>query len=440
MIKIGVFIHNAVLYYSIKPLLDNFKGMYKIYIPYYDDQEWEKIAEHTYEFLIQKGEVVERVKKYPSKDNLLVTLSGMPYVFDFEAKYNIKFLYGIAKESWGYDVYNLNYDFIFTYGQRETEYLKAYSRPIPVGPLKFINYKFERNSIYKGDRKPRILYMPTYAEYCSIDYLGGELKKINKIFDIKIKLHHGTTFLEPDRVRIAEDIAETYNHTCDTQELFYWADIILSDVSGAIFDALYCKKRILIFQPVAPKKIDNKYISIEQELVEKKILPSFSDPKLIKKYILKNLDKDISIFAQLRDELFPVSPSQGIKNAIETIKFCLNTENIDHYKITHTILLNSYNNLIKGIEIENLKKEIENLEKRIDALNIKNHELKSKASEAEKNADIHYSKMKLLIEQNEYKFGIKYYNFFRKTKMLKLLDSMARIKNSLKHLKLKQSK
>lgn len=406
MIEIGVFIHNMVLYYTIRPLLEEFSGRYKIFIPKFKDKYWERMAENTYRYLKGKGENVTMVSTFPQKSKIKVSISPMPY-FDYKSKYNIKFLYGRAKESWGYDLYNINYDFIFCYGLRAVDFLSAYSRPLPIGPIKFVDYDFRKNKKHKYGERIKILYMPTYGEESSIDYLAPYLKQIRKKFDIKIKLHHGTTFLEPSRVKMLQGAGEIYDHTIRARDLFYWADVVLSDCSGAIFDAIYCDKKLLVYQPIRPKQISKNVVSLEEEIVAKGKIPQIKDPKdltVVIESLITNKEADRKR-KELKKEIFDIDPVEGLKKAKQIINQCLSPNYVDHYKITHDKLLKDYRS--KELYITNL--------------NIQSKKI------ADENK---YLKEK--ISSLEYLRFIKYYSILKKLKIFNLLDYTVKTNKLLK--------
>src|SRR5699024_982757 len=113
-----------------------------------------------------------------------------------------------------------------------------------IGNLKYVDFKRKRKR--KTD-KLTILYLPTYAEYSSIEIIGPELKKLEKYYNIIIKPHHGTEYLkneiEQNRMKfLRNNFQNIYSSTDSLLDLLNECDVVITDQSGAVFDAICTKK------------------------------------------------------------------------------------------------------------------------------------------------------------------------------------------------------
>lgn len=396
--KIALIIHNLVLFEQIEKVLLKSQYDLDIYIYYcFDDydQDWQKMSEDTYEFLINKGYNPKFLK---NKNNIKykIVLSALPYGVNLLGDFYIRYNYGLAKEDTNFADWNILFDFILCYGKHDSSFLKVYSSPIEVGAVKFLNFK-------KGEskKKKRILYLPTYGPMCSIEYIHEELFKLKDEYDIFIKAHHGTTFLEPNRMELLTKFGKLCDHKDSLSELLANADLVISDGSGAIFDAIHNDIPVLIYN----KNPNNLSNSLEYKIIKEDQVPVFSSATDLKKHVenalkSKQYEKKRRM---LKDYLFSVSPEVGADKIIELFKKIFNDEftieernylkqrkslsfkfNIydkvsTQYKVHHkeqqiellSVIQNGY------INIKELNDEIFKLSNQVNELKNKNDEIKN---------------------------------------------------------------
>jgi CDP-glycerol glycerophosphotransferase (TagB/SpsB family) len=167
--------------------------------------------------------------------------------------------YGLAKERHNYGEWRSLASMNLMYGPYSAEFTSHYGPSYAVGNVKFSGWDFDQA---KADRprleaelgldpsKKTLLFMPTYGELGSFDHLVGPLGALRDRYNIIIKMHHnnekkGKSWLE---------IAASHGHDklmggdADQLKLLSVADLVISDFSGAIFDALYAKVPILLYQ------------------------------------------------------------------------------------------------------------------------------------------------------------------------------------------------
>jgi hypothetical protein len=102
-----------------------------------------------------------------------------------------------------------------------------------------------------------ILYMPTYGELSSLRVFSEALKAFPDDVNIRIKMHHSSEFDDADIIKtIASDhrveILDGYQNGLD---LIAAAEIVVSDYSGSMFDAIRLgKPTALIQMPVTQSR------------------------------------------------------------------------------------------------------------------------------------------------------------------------------------------
>lgn len=180
--------------------------------------------------------------------------------------------YGLAKERHNYGEWRALADLNLMYGPYSAEKTAHFSPSVAIGNPKFASWKVEnsksaRDAICENlgvpSRKKNILYMPTYGDLGSFDALVGPLGKLTDQFNVLIKMHHNNDRNDPEWLRRATVHGHKflYDGGADQKELLSIADAVISDFSGAIFDAIYGRVPVILYQEFAkdysgPQKFD----------------------------------------------------------------------------------------------------------------------------------------------------------------------------------------
>ncbi|MCK4441408.1 MAG: CDP-glycerol glycerophosphotransferase family protein, partial [Sulfurovaceae bacterium] len=113
-------------------------------------------------------------------------------------------------------------------------------------------------------KKKTILYMPTWGELSSFNIYIDSIIKLNKSYNLLIKLHHNTDYLELGKIDNIKSKNITYFGANDNSlELLSVSDIVISDYSGAIFDAIYCDKPVVLLDLPREKLLKSKKMDID---------------------------------------------------------------------------------------------------------------------------------------------------------------------------------
>ncbi|MDD2518770.1 MAG: class I SAM-dependent methyltransferase [Bacilli bacterium] len=300
--EIALLVHNYILFDQMEQALKNIGIKYDIYVVNYKDELWENMSKDTYEYLKEKGYSPILLENHFNIKYKIV-LEALDYNISIPSDYTIRFNYGLAKEFTNFSEWNIKYDYILCYGKYDSSILSTYAIPVEVGALKFLN--FSKKKKRSKSSKIKVLYLPTYGKQSSIEDLHEELFSSSEEFDIVIKPHHGTTFLETKRMELLNKFTNVYDHKKSLKELLLQTDVVISDGSGAIFDAVYCDIPVIVYNKFDVSEVE-KINSLEYKIIIEDKLPNFNNSEDLKQTILNalNNEKYISKRKNLKNELF----------------------------------------------------------------------------------------------------------------------------------------
>ncbi len=250
----------------------------------------------------------------------------------FEKTKIVMLQYGYAKEPHNYGTWRALADLCLVYGSYTERKISTYSPSKAVGNprLQLWHDKgFHVSAInkYKNILENNILtilYMPTWGELSSIDQYIDSVLSLSQNYNVLIKLHHNTDLLEKDRLeKIETSRIHFFGANDDALELLSMSDIVISDYSGAIFDAIYCRKPVLLLDKAEQEilgedKIDTYSLEFNRrdDLGYRVDKPS----DLIEgiEYIKTNYDNIISDKEVIKSELYEFSEN-SVEKCIEAI-------------------------------------------------------------------------------------------------------------------------
>lgn len=293
---IAIVILNNLQFINIKPGIDDLiKKGYEIDII----TPFEKV-ENDFGYNIMFKNIYEHMKSYNYKvydkvpnNEYKILLEPYP-VIDIKCDYYIRYRYGIlsAKPNIVYTLENfLKYDAIMCTSNFEKEYLSIFSKTYLTGNMKYINFKKR-----KITGKPVLLYLPTYGEESSIDLVYEQLKKLKSKYHIIAKVHHGTSFLKNEYYRnkmLNDSVDEIYDQYTDLSDLLEKTNVVLTDNSGALFDALYVQVPVAILTENVNMNKMKDFNTVQYDLVQEGIVPYSNNPKDLEKVIDEALSKKI---------------------------------------------------------------------------------------------------------------------------------------------------
>lgn len=167
---------------------------------------------------------------------------------------HVRIMYGYAKDDWNYGEWNRHYDLIFTYGKYASERLARYATCIESGHPRMVPDAIEQAFALRRKKacgRPTILYCPTYGVHSSLREFDGIVWQLTDVYDIVIKLHHLNDLENcPNLIEGSQSgNIVIHDERTDLIVLLPECDLVISDHSGAIFDAMLFEKKIVLIDP-----------------------------------------------------------------------------------------------------------------------------------------------------------------------------------------------
>lgn len=408
--RIAVTIQNFVQYYSLKPFLELKKYNIDIYVPNGDKYNLgvKQMHDDIYNFLKKNNYNVFRKSKR-IKYQVLLEPYPMDIYLTFNYKYRIKYKYAAisAKPKYTYGIEeNILYDAILCYSTYEEELLNVFYKTYIVGRLPYQNFKKENTN----NKKKTILYLPTYGDFNSIDELASQLEKLSKKYRIIAKEHHGTNYLFSENnksKKLQNIIANFYDSSYPLSKLLAISDVVITDNSGSIFEAIYAKTPVCIYSKDIKECNFNDLESYQYQLVKDGIIPYTNKKEEIETIINNALSKKI-INKQTKQSkaLFPINYSDSLKSFTNIIDLFIKEDSplLKNRIILHSELRKYIQKKDESISLLNNENKV--LEEKLQKANARKDELyKVKENQNNENNHLKNQITSLNNELNEYKNG-----------------------------------
>ena len=250
----------------------------------------------------------------------------------FEKTKIVMLQYGYAKEPHNYGTWRALADLCLVYGSYPEKKLSTYAPSKAVGnPRLQLWYDEDFHLTAKNkyihsidDDLLTVLYMPTWGELSSIDEYIGAVLSLSERYNVLIKLHHNTDLLEDGRLeKIETDRIHFFGANDDALELLSISDIVISDYSGAIFDAIHCEKPVVLLDKnedeiLEEAKIDTHSLEFNRrdELGYRVARPSDLIDSI--NYIEGNYDYIVGEKEAIKSELYEYSEN-SVEKCVEAI-------------------------------------------------------------------------------------------------------------------------
>ncbi|MFT4241150.1 MAG: CDP-glycerol glycerophosphotransferase family protein [Acidovorax sp.] len=242
--------------------------------------------------------------------------------------------YGYAKEVHNYGAWRSFSSLSLAYGDYAARKLSHFGPALPVGNSRYDDWaSTEFHESAKRDHfsgldpsRKTILYAPTWGDLSSIEEFSGAVFDLSEKYNVVLKMHHNTALLESGRVgKISNPKIKYFGANADLMELLSIADLAISDYSGAIFDALFAQKPVVLLDmdltKVMGKKIDVHSLEYEQRDA---IGMRVSRPDMLLDTVDAAFEQEAQLIAKaapLRKDLFNDSPgaTQRIVQALQDL-------------------------------------------------------------------------------------------------------------------------
>lgn len=226
--------------------------------------------------------------------------------------------YGYAKEPHNYGPWRAFADLCLTYGPYASERIHYFSPTEAVGNPRYDDWYDETfHQIAKakhGDKldpkRKTVLYLPTWGELSSVDQYVESVYALADNYNVLMKMHHNTELLENSRKdKMNMGAICHFGANDDLLELLSLSDIVISDYSGAIFDAMFCRKPIALLENDLAEQMGGRKIdeySLEYSRREELGLTIHSPESLSSGIdeLSRNATKYVDMYEKLRSHLF----------------------------------------------------------------------------------------------------------------------------------------
>jgi len=175
--------------------------------------------------------------------------------------------YGYAKEAHNYGPWRAAASLCMVYGPYAARKISPMCPVVVTGnpaldawhdPAFHESAKARIGSRLNPSRKT-VLYAPTWGDLSTTDLYLDEVMALADEFNVILKLHHNTDLLEKEKRRHLTANSPIFFGANDSlMELMSAADVVLSDYSGAIFDAIYCRRPVVLLHGQSEKLFGEK--------------------------------------------------------------------------------------------------------------------------------------------------------------------------------------
>ncbi|WP_372629549.1 CDP-glycerol glycerophosphotransferase family protein [Cohnella sp.] len=326
--------------------------------PHYTNNRYEKLVGYFEDHGIPYCTTADLISR-----RILLKAVVAPYflpVFNFIDKdiLRIRMLYGYAKDAWNYAEWNKNFDLILAYGPYSERKLEGFAPTISVGHPRFIGISqgLQENVLsidgdslsYWLEKEPKetLLFCPTWGDLSSFEWFKAAINQLLTKYKVIIKLHHG----------IALSGQYSFDHsafpglfvcdeTVDLFSLFPVSDLVISDYSGAIFDAMLAKKKIILANSISESILDTGVLNIRKmsnigdlqvqepnqemslDVQMRSVFANTSNPSELIDIVEKVLDEDIVDYSDLNLDLYSYQDDLAALRAYHAIKKLESQEN-----------------------------------------------------------------------------------------------------------------
>lgn len=163
--------------------------------------------------------------------------------------------YGYAKEAHNYGPWRALGDLCLTFGPYASRKIGPFCHSAAVGNPRYEDWDDpafhararERHARGLDPDRKTVLYAPTWGPLSSYETFADAVASLTSEFNVILKIHHitrrnGDAAME----KIRRKFPSHAGADADIVELLSVADVMISDYSGAIFDAVYCRKPMVL--------------------------------------------------------------------------------------------------------------------------------------------------------------------------------------------------
>ena len=303
--------------------------------------------------------------------DIVITQSMFENIHKFEHAKIVMLQYGYGKEVHNYGTWRALSSLCLVYGAYAAKKIEPFCPVEITGNPRYEKWhdkKFhvEAKKAYglSLDRNMKtILYMPTWGDISSYDTYIDSILELSISYNIMIKLHHNSDLLEYKKRKEGTNIT-FFGANDENLSLLALCDIVVCDYGGAMFDALYCQKSIVLLDIPEEKLLKSRKVDkYSFDFVKRdKIGIRISSPSRLAESIdevLRQPSKTKESLDNLKEEFFLNSKNtiQNVITALEKLMDNVYIKNQRHEYIQQTV-----------VELQNKKCFLGSIKKEIFAI------------------------------------------------------------------------
>jgi Stealth protein CR2, conserved region 2/Stealth protein CR3, conserved region 3/Stealth protein CR1, conserved region 1/Stealth protein CR4, conserved region 4/CDP-Glycerol:Poly(glycerophosphate) glycerophosphotransferase len=197
--------------------------------------------------------------------DVLVCQTPVPVMQFFTRSLVVAQQYSLAKEVYQYGIWRVHAHLNLMYGSYSVNKVKYFSNAVAAGnPL--LDDVLSNNSLIAApdkaeiSKKPHVMYMPTYGDLSDKEAILSKLSKEN--VEVTVKAHHADTTIKHLSDQFGFHVLTSSE---DPIQAICSADVVISDVSGAVFDALAVRKPVVVVYEISAESQDLSRLSEADE-------------------------------------------------------------------------------------------------------------------------------------------------------------------------------
>lgn len=269
MVRVGFYVRNAFQVSHFRTLFKTTPGALWI----------GKNSSKLYSFGISPEEPIATsrffLRRMMERDfDIVVSQAGPPGKGKLEHTKFVMVQYSYAKEPYTFGEWRADADLILAYGPYAQSRFLERAPSISIGNPRWDDWNdavFRQTaadtfSRYLAPDRKTVLYAPTWGDLSSVPDWLGTVEALAEDYNVLVKAHHNSAH--------ERQIAETRKHPNlqflpdhDLFALMSVSDVVVSDLSGAIFDAVLCRRPVVLVAPEnlharLGKKLDAQSIEV----------------------------------------------------------------------------------------------------------------------------------------------------------------------------------
>ena len=368
--SVAIIIDDLTEFYGIRDAIDNLIRNnidVDLYIPRnYSDE----LKENTLKTILQLGYTA--YSEFDAKKRYKILLEPYPIADDGELNFEFRIKYRYAPVSVKPNPvcspeWNLPYDAFIVYNKKDADIFSVYGRVYIVPYSKFFEFKKINN---RG--KPNLLYLPTFGDISSINDIDQQtVAQLKQEYNVIIKAHHAVQYRQDERenyYKLKKLADEFYDSDTPLVNLLAKSDVVLSDNSSAVFDAIYSETPVAIFSDRQKLNLRRLvYINTFQyELVSKGVIPCATKSAQIMRVLDQAIEK-LPEQNKIKYDTFVFDEDNSSSHFVTVIKEYLSKDRRNSlHDASKDILLNSWKSVYASAnEVKGLRSKAERLEQEV---------------------------------------------------------------------------